>query len=540
MAMAWVKSTFVNLIFHTFCVLILMASFSDHGYGQDVEICNNAVDDDGDGWIDLNDPDCECQLIEPVSRIPNPSFEDLNCCPNDRSQLNCAEGWIQASAPTTDLIHQCGWYGWDQFPPPTPFPDGEGIMGFRDGRRINNNNPEYEWKEYAGACLTAPLLKGETYRFEFHVGFVGAAESPPLEVTFFGSYSCSFLPFGNGREDVGCPTNAQGWVKLGEVLVSGTREWVKSQIEITPEENLYAIAIGPPCIQTRAVVSTYYFFDNLILDELSNFEFAISEMNHPCGNQFALKIPERTGLEYQWYKEGIAIVGATDHTLAIREEGDYQVLISDGVSCKVTSFYQHRRPVVTEDLLVKVCDGEAYQFGQQLLTESGIFRDTLISVDGCDSVITLTIEGLTTIRDTMYETIFDGEKFTFEGRTFRNEGEHIVPLTDADGCDYFVHIFLEPLKVYFPNVFSPNNDGNNDLFTVYGGEELILVKELSVYDRWGGKVFIKENFLPNGNDGWDGLSGGIRATTGVYTFRSVLRLSNGQEKDFYGSVLLVN
>ena len=42
------------------------------------EICDNGIDDDGDGLIDLNDPDCECngfgtpQTIP--SLIPNPSF----------------------------------------------------------------------------------------------------------------------------------------------------------------------------------------------------------------------------------------------------------------------------------------------------------------------------------------------------------------------------------------------------------------------------------------------------------------------------------
>ena len=54
------------------------------------EICDNAIDDDLDGLIDLNDPDCTCESTEPVSLIPNPSFEDLDCCPDNRSQLNCA------------------------------------------------------------------------------------------------------------------------------------------------------------------------------------------------------------------------------------------------------------------------------------------------------------------------------------------------------------------------------------------------------------------------------------------------------------------
>ena len=113
-----------------------------------VEICDNAIDDDGDGLIDLNDSDCNCPEVEPISLIPNPSFEDQECCPSNRSQMNCATTWIQASAPTTDYLHTCGWMGWDDLPPPLPFPDGEGCLGFRNGRPGGGNgeDPQPNWK----------------------------------------------------------------------------------------------------------------------------------------------------------------------------------------------------------------------------------------------------------------------------------------------------------------------------------------------------------------------------------------------------------
>jgi len=50
-----------------------------------IEICDNAFDDDGDGMIDLNDEDCFCQFQMPESLIPNPSFEELDCCPAART-----------------------------------------------------------------------------------------------------------------------------------------------------------------------------------------------------------------------------------------------------------------------------------------------------------------------------------------------------------------------------------------------------------------------------------------------------------------------
>ena len=92
----------------------------------------------------------------------------------------------------------CDWMGWDEFPPPLPFPDGEGIMGFRDGRVPIANSRQPDWKEYAGSCLLAPLEANNVYRFEFDVGFVSPLASPPINITFFGTTDCANLPFGDG------------------------------------------------------------------------------------------------------------------------------------------------------------------------------------------------------------------------------------------------------------------------------------------------------------------------------------------------------
>lgn len=188
-----------------FTILLLILILPINLLGQ-IEICDNGIDDDNDLLIDLNDPDCECEIIESISLIPNPSFEDMDCCPVDRSELDCASLWIQASEPTTDYIHTCDYLGWDQFPPPQPFPDGNGIMGFRDGRVRNNTDPEPYWKEYAGACLINPLMTDSVYRFQFDVGFVDPDKSPPIDISFFGTSDCDNLPFGIGDEAFGCPT----------------------------------------------------------------------------------------------------------------------------------------------------------------------------------------------------------------------------------------------------------------------------------------------------------------------------------------------
>ncbi|KAA3631883.1 MAG: hypothetical protein DWQ02_15640, partial [Bacteroidetes bacterium] len=89
---------------------ILFLLLLTHQWLHGQEICDNAIDDDGDGLVDLNDDDCLCDALWPSSLIPNPSFEERSCCPTENAQLYCANNWIQASSPTTDYVHTCGGY----------------------------------------------------------------------------------------------------------------------------------------------------------------------------------------------------------------------------------------------------------------------------------------------------------------------------------------------------------------------------------------------------------------------------------------------
>ena len=193
-------------IISTLFLCTLMLLFSAH-YPHQVEICDNAIDDDGNGLIDLHDPACDCPIAEPVSLVPNSSFEENSCCPEERSSLHCADTWIQASQATTDYLHTCGWMGWDDLPVPLPLPDGQACIGFRNGRFGQSPNPN--WKEYTGACLTSPLRTGSTYKFSFHIGFTNPENSPPINVVFYGSPDCENLPFGDGDDRFGCPTNGE-------------------------------------------------------------------------------------------------------------------------------------------------------------------------------------------------------------------------------------------------------------------------------------------------------------------------------------------
>ena len=507
------------------------------------EICANGIDDDGDGLIDQNDEDCFCPVIGPVSLIPNPSFEDQRCCPTTRSEMNCATTWIQASTPTTDYIHLCGWRGWEGLPIPLPIPDGEGAIGFRDGRfsRTDMSNSNPNWKEYAGACLISPLRAGVDYKFQFHIGFTNQINSPAINITFFGTTDCRNLPFGENDENFGCPTNGPGWTLLGSTFASGSSEWKQVEINVRPREDITAIAIGPACAERSLDDNPYYFFDNLILAEQSAFEFEIVANNQPCAPDLSLSLPEYDTLTYQWYKDGIALVGETERTLsALSGEGNYQVVLDNGNECGITKAFVHRLPVINTVTAQTICQGESYLFGAQQLTEAGIYWDTLKATSNCDSIVQLELEVERNVESTVDVKIFPFESFNIGQNRFNQPGEFSRTIPSSLGCDSTVNLTLDYYHVYIPNIFSPNGDGINDFFNINGDTDLQQIVSLRIFNRWGGMIYEANNLTPNLlNSGWNGQSRGEDVPEAVYVYTTDIVMDDGKKRTLSGMVTVM-
>lgn len=68
-------------------------------------------------------------------------------------------------------------------------------------------------------------------------------------------------------------------------------------------------------------------------------------------------------------------------------------------------------------------------------------------------------------------------------------------------------------KLFMPTAFTPNGDGLNDIYRIPKGV-VITLKEFSIYDRWGNKIFTTTDI----NKGWDGSYKGIRKETAAFVF----------------------
>ncbi|MCB0431165.1 MAG: PKD domain-containing protein [Flavobacteriales bacterium] len=104
---------------------------------------------------------------------------------------------------------------------------------------------------------------------------------------------------------------------------------------------------------------------------------------------------------------------------------------------------------------------------------------------------------------------------------------------DARGCrdTTWDKVYIEPVvSFYVPNVFTPNDDGKNDVFHVYG--EYIKEFHMLIFDRWGNVIFETNNM----NQGWEAGEG---VPEDVYVYKIDYVDALGVQKYRVGSVTLV-
>jgi gliding motility-associated-like protein len=120
---------------------------------------------------------------------------------------------------------------------------------------------------------------------------------------------------------------------------------------------------------------------------------------------------------------------------------------------------------------------------------------------------------------------------------------YTVLVQDSSGCQALDDVALKVLKirpVFIPNIFSPNGDGVNDYFAIFGNQAASTILELRVFDRWGGQVFEGKDIPLNAESrGWDGTFNGKQLNPDAFAFYALIRFIDGEEVLYKGSVTLI-
>ena len=89
-----------------------------------------------------------------------------------------------------------------------------------------------------------------------------------------------------------------------------------------------------------------------------------------------------------------------------------------------------------------ICAGETFPFDGQLLTQSGMYQDTIQTSDGCDSIVFLSLEVRDTSRVRLNEQICAGESYLFDGAALSQSGIYLDTLQNSNSCESIIELAL--------------------------------------------------------------------------------------------------
>lgn len=219
-----------------------------------------------------------------------------------------------------------------------------------------------------------------------------------------------------------------------------------------------------------------------------------------------------------------------------------------GCDSLIKNVHLHVTVPVSQSIERFICPNETYTLPSGVVVNTpGFYMDTLRTAIGCDSIITsLTLSpappptivlsksndvnctlGISNLKAS------GGAKYLWSpAESLNNPGianpiaspgattTYLVTVTTSNGCvgedSITVNVSADPAKngIQIPNAFTPNGDGLNDCFGVrFLG--LISNLQLSVYDRWGNRVF----YTTNPSQCWDGRNKGKELKSDVFIYQ---------------------
>jgi len=207
---------------------------------------------------------------------------------------------------------------------------------------------------------------------------------------------------------------------------------------------------------------------------------------------------------------------------------------------------------------VNICEGETFLVGNHIYSATGTYHDIFRSHLYCDSIVTtnLTVQknpepwlgNDTVICPHDYIFISPGNNFnryewsdgsTAEKLMIPKPGTYSVKVFEGS-CSGSDSIFIDGCgsELWFPNVFTPNKDGFNDLFRPLS-QAIIISYKITIFNRWGQQLY--ESADPD--TGWDGIANGTDCPEGVYYFIASYTLGsseeNGKQHEKRGAVTLL-
>ena len=120
---------------------------------------------------------------------------------------------------------------------------------------------------------------------------------------------------------------------------------------------------------------------------------------------------------------------------------------------------------------------------------------------------------------------------------------YVVDVTSDHGCknsdSVTIHLYCNTNQVFIPNSFTPNGDGQNDVFYPRG-TGITMIKSFRIYNRWGELIFERDNIAINdASNAWDGSYGTSTPRPDVYVYVIDAICETGEPVFIKGDVTII-
>lgn len=362
----------------------------------------------------------------------------------------------------------------------------------------------YNWSPSGGNSTTATNLAAGTYSviitdangctYTATTNIASAGGGPTLAIASQSNISC----FGNN--------NGSASITATGTPSSFTYTWLPSGGNTASASGLsagtYTVVVGNGTACTSSIT--------VIITQPTVIQANITSTPENCGVGDGVASINPTGgtspYTIQWQN------GNTTNTITALTSGIYSVQITDNNGCVTTASISVG---VQGSLFVDAGFGSTIHNGETTQLSASAPSGATISWSPAGSL------GCSTCANTSASPL---ETTTYTIVASYNG------CTGSDTVTVWVDIICGDL--FIPTAFSPNNDGENDVLYVYGN--CIETMELTIFDRWGEKVF--ETTDPK--QGWDGTFNGraLNPAGFAYVLKATVK---GEQISKKGNVTLV-
>ena len=208
------------------------------------------------------------------------------------------------------------------------------------------------------------------------------------------------------------------------------------------------------------------------------------------------------------------------NTFPFLGEGNYSLLVTDALGCELETEVNLVAPApfildLGADITIEL--GETAQINttaSQPYDSLWWSFDATLPCNNCPNPIIAPIE----------TTAYQANALNFNG---------------CDDTDDITSCVEKNRNILIPNVFTPNDDGNNDVFIIHGGIDVEKIHVLKIFNRWGEQIFEQTNIQPNDYSvGWDGFFNGEKMNPAVFVYFAEIEFRDGFKIIYRGDVAL--